>query len=136
MNETVGERIQRIARERGLPSGEALAEALGVTYEAMRQWTRGPTAPSRKLAQIVADYLKVSVETVMHGAPVIRQPDAEALADAFEALPVDSEMALTRRQWLYQSIMVQIAEAEREARASAPEPAPAARPSAAPRQRQ
>jgi transcriptional regulator with XRE-family HTH domain len=132
MNETVGERVQRIARERGLPSGEALAEALGVTYEAMRQWTRGPTAPSRKRAQVVADYLKVSVETVMHGSTVIRQPDAEALADAFDALPVDSEMALTKRRWLYQQVMAQIAEAQREARASAPAPVPAAQPTAAP----
>ena len=65
-----------------------------------------------------------------------RQPDAEAIADAFEALPVDSELALTRRQLVYQLIMAQIAEAQRAGRASDPAPAPAAQPSAGHRRQQ
>lgn len=136
MEETVGERIQRIARERKLASGEALAEALGVTYEAMRQWTRGPTAPSRKRAQIVADYLRVSVETVMHGSTTVRQRDAEALADAFDALPADSEAAQAARQWAYRGIMALIAEARRAGPASEPPPAPDLPPSDGPQFRQ
>lgn len=64
-----------------------------------------------------------------------RQPDAEAIADAFEALPTDNAQAQDRRQWLYRSIMVQIDEARRAALASAPAPAPAAPPTAAPRRK-
>lgn len=124
-----------MANDQGLPGGKALAELLGVTYETLRAWTAdgAKIAPNRNRAIKIAEVLKTTPEVVMHGAaPPPRQPDAEALADAFEALPVDSEMALTKRRWLYQQVMAQIAEAQREARASAPAPEPAAPPIVAP----
>ena len=65
----------------------------------------------------------------------LRQPDSEAIADAFEALPTDSAQAQDRRQWLYRSIMVQIDEARRAASASAPAPAPAVLPIVSPRRK-
>lgn len=64
-----------------------------------------------------------------------RQPDAEAIADAFDALPSGGESAQDRREWLYRSIIVQIDEARRAALASAPAPAPVAPPTAAPRRK-
>lgn len=131
MTETVGARIQRLARERGLPSGKQLAQALGVRFESLRLWTVGETAPSRKRAQVAADYLGVPVEVVMHGAlPPARQPDAEAIADAFDALPSDTPQAMALRRLVYVSVAGLIA-------AHAPQPAsaaaqePAERPSAA-----
>ena len=36
-NRTVGDRIVEIAARRNLPTGRALADHLGVTYEALRQ---------------------------------------------------------------------------------------------------
>lgn len=128
-----------MAHEQGLPSGKALAKILGVTYETLRAWTAedAKIAPNRNRAIKIAEILKTTVEVVMYGAPPPpRQPDADELADAFDALPVDSEMALTRRQWLYQSILAQIAAARREAQTSAPELEPAGQPSAGPQLRQ
>ena len=130
--ETVGKRIQRIAKERGLPGGKALAKLFGVTYETLRSWSAegGRMAPNRARALKIAGVLGVPVEVVMYGAPArSRAPDAEAIADAFDALPVDSERALDRREWLYTSIMAQIAKHAAE-QASAPAPQPAETPSA------
>ena len=64
-----------------------------------------------------------------------RQPDAEAIADAFDALPAGGAQDQDRREWLYRSIMVQIDEARRAALASAPAPAPAVPPTVAPRRK-
>lgn len=114
MTETIGARIQRLAsatgKPAGKPAGKHLAKALGVSFEALRQWTKGITAPSRQRAESIAAYLGVPVEVVMHGAPPPpRQPDAEALTDAFDALPVDTPQALERRRLVYIGIMGQLA---------------------------
>lgn len=133
MDETIGQRIQRIARERNLLKGKRLAEeAFGVSYEALRRWTKGLDTPTPENVKVISDYLKVSPATVVYGAdPEPRQPDAEAIADAFDKLPTDSAQALDRRQWLYTSIMSQIA-AHAAGLASAPALAPAAPSIAAP----
>jgi transcriptional regulator with XRE-family HTH domain len=121
MDETIGERIKRIAKERGKLSGAKLAEQFGVSYEALRRWSKGIDTPTPANAAAIAEYLGVPVSTVMFGAaPPPRRPDAEAIADAFDAMPVDSDSAIDRRQWLYASIMGQIAAQT----ASAPNPQP------------
>lgn len=110
MDESIGERIKRIAKEQGKPGGEKLAAALGVSYEALRRWSKGIDTPTPTNAQVAAKHLGVSVATILFGAdPPPRQPDAEALADAFNALPTDTAQALERREWLYTSLMSQIA---------------------------
>lgn len=135
MAETVGTRIQRIAKDQGKPSGKHLANDLGVTFESLRLWTAGTTAPSRKRAQAIADYLGVSVEVVMFGAEAApRQIDAEAIADAFNALPTSTPQDLDRRAWLYDSIIGMIA-SQRATAASAPAPQPAEKPTAEHHQR-
>ena len=127
--ETVGARIQRLAREQGKPAGKQLAEEIGVQYESLRQWTAGMTAPNRKRAQVIADYLGVRVDVVMHGTEALpRQIDAEEIADAFNALPTDTKQAIDRRAWLYDSIIGQIA-SQHAAAASAHVPQPGAQPS-------
>jgi hypothetical protein len=128
-----------MAHEQGLPGGKALAELFGVTYETLRAWTAdgAKIAPNRRRAALIAEVLKTTVEVVMHGSPPPpRQLDAEALADAFNALPDDSEMALRQRQWVYQAIMAQIDAAQRAGRSSAPAQEPAAQPTAAPPRQQ
>lgn len=62
MTETAGERIQRLAKELDKPSGKHLAAELGVSYEALRQWTKGDTAPNRARAEAIAKYLGVTPE--------------------------------------------------------------------------
>lgn len=106
VQETVGSRIKAIAlakalREARAPlSQKALAQALGVSYETLRKWSQGLTAPNRSRAIAVAEWLGCQVEEFMHGvnfgeAPEEEQapfvpPDEAALLDAFRALPVGS----------------------------------------------
>lgn len=66
--ETVGNRIEALARAKGLPTGKALAKMLGVSYEALRKWKSGDIVPSRARQQVIADALGVSAATFMHGA--------------------------------------------------------------------
>lgn len=131
MDETIGERIKRIAKERGKLSGAKLAERLGVSYEALRRWSKGIDTPTPANAAVIAAYLGVPASAVMFGTELPpRRPDAEEIADAFDALPVDSDGAIDRRAWLYVSLMGQIAAHAASAATTLP-PAPGAQPSVA-----
>lgn len=77
--ETVGDRIERLAKAKGLPVGGALANRLGVSYETLRRWKAGDTAPNRNRAVRIAEFLGCAPEAFMHGVT-----DAAA-----EALPSD-----------------------------------------------
>lgn len=116
-----------------------LAKLAGVSQSTIGNIEAGIRDGGSSLASI-AHALRVSYFWLRDGDGAMElprhQPDAEAVAEAFDALPVDSEMELTRRQWLYQSIMAQIAEAQREARANAPALAPGVLPTAAHLRRQ
>lgn len=69
MGETIGARIERIAREKGLPAGAKLADELGVTYETLRKWRQGITAPNRTRATHIARVLGVPKDQFMADAP-------------------------------------------------------------------
>lgn len=104
VQETVGSRIRSIALTKALregrpqPSQKALAGQLGVSYETLRKWIRGDTAPNRARAAAVAELLGCQIEEFMHGvnfgdgpdeeAPAL-PPDEAALLQAFRALPID-----------------------------------------------
>ena len=84
MGETPGTRIERIAAAKNLPSGEKLAHALGVTYETLRKWREGLTAPNRTKQQKIAEYLGVPPAEFMHGIAVageVQAPGALPAAD-------------------------------------------------------
>ena len=86
MSETPGSRIERIAEEKGLPSGKALAKALGVTYETLRKWREGATAPNRTKQHRIAEYLGVAPAEFMHGVtgdgrPTSAAPSADAVLE-------------------------------------------------------
>jgi transcriptional regulator with XRE-family HTH domain len=133
VNETVGRRIQRLAAAKGLPSGKALAALLGVTYETMRAWTAdgAKIAPNRNRAAFIADRLGISVEELMFGQarPPTFSPDAAALAEAFDQLPVDTDGAIDRRARLY-AVLLGMISLHGASDSSEPEPPPAAPPSA------
>lgn len=53
---------------------KALAEAFGVTYETLRKWVEGESAPSRNRAADLAELLGVRPESFMHGVmPSVNQ---------------------------------------------------------------
>lgn len=67
VQETPGQRIEALALERGLPSGGKLAELLGVSFETLRQWRVGQSAPNRSRQAHIAKVLGVPPEAFMHG---------------------------------------------------------------------
>jgi transcriptional regulator with XRE-family HTH domain len=138
MAETVGARVQRLATARKLGGGtiRGIAAALGVSYETLRKWTRGLTAPHRETAERLGKLLRVSAEVVMYGGDLDQlggHPDADDIADAFKSLPMDSDAAIDRRARLH-AVILGLIELHRGAVANDPAPPPGEPPSALPRQ--
>lgn len=63
---TAGHRIESIAKAKGLPVGQELAAMLGVSYETLRKWRAGATAPNRNRAADIAKLLEVPEAEFMH----------------------------------------------------------------------
>lgn len=106
MQETVGSRIKALELQQALRTGRAplnatdLAAALGVSYESLRKWTAGKTAPNRARAETIAAYLGCPVESFMLGVRFSDEDDQsetappasdeKALLAVFRALPQNS----------------------------------------------
>jgi len=68
-DETIGTRIEAIAAAKGIPGGAQLAKRFGVSYETLRKWREGETAPNRAKQAVVSRELGVPVGAFMFGAP-------------------------------------------------------------------
>lgn len=102
MTKTVGQRIEELAAAKGLPSGKALAKLFGTTYETMRKWRAGETAPNRARQLTISKVLEAPPEAFMHGV------EAQAGADDLRLQRlVKNYRALDRRS---QAIMESIGE--------------------------
>jgi transcriptional regulator with XRE-family HTH domain len=66
MKQTVGERLLEAAERKGW-SADQFAKLVGVSYETVRKWRTGATAPNRNRAIKVAEVLGTSVNWVMYG---------------------------------------------------------------------
>lgn len=65
--ESIHQRIERL-RKAARMTQEALAKALGVTYQSVQQWEKeGGTAPSRKRLNQVAEVLGTTAAYLLHG---------------------------------------------------------------------
>lgn len=65
--ETVGGRLEASARDHGWTLAEFAAK-LGVSYETVRKWRAGKTAPNRGRQKQIADLLGKPAEWVMYGS--------------------------------------------------------------------
>ncbi len=68
MVETIGHRIERLASQKKLPTGAALAKLFGVSYESFRKWKAGEAAPNRRRQEVIAAALGVDPAAFMFGA--------------------------------------------------------------------
>ena len=114
---------------RGL-SQTALAKLAGVSQGTIGNIEAGLRDGASSLASI-AHALNVRYFWLRDGDGTIEQhtysPDAQAIAEAFDALPTDTVEAINRRAWLYASIIGSIAN-----HAATPASAPAQQLAAAP----
>lgn len=74
MSETVGQRIEAIALQKGLPQHARLAALIGVTYETLRKWREGASAPNRARQAVLVELLGVPAEVFMHGIQAAGTP--------------------------------------------------------------
>ncbi|MBI5259795.1 MAG: helix-turn-helix transcriptional regulator [Burkholderiales bacterium] len=72
MAETAGTRIRRLAREKGLGDGQDLAAKIGVSYETLRKWTEGESAPNRARQKVISELLGVPAEVFMYGVEALQ----------------------------------------------------------------
>lgn len=81
MNQTLGNRIGALRREKGLKQDE-LAEKLGISPQAVSKWETDQTCPDISLLPHLAKLLDVSVDELLSGkqesAPAVRMlPETE-----------------------------------------------------------
>ena len=67
MNETIGNRISRLRKEKGM-SQEALAEKIGVSPQAVSKWENDQSCPDISLLPQLAKLLDVTVDELLTGA--------------------------------------------------------------------
>jgi len=95
-NKRIGERVVAEAAAHEMTIAD-LARALGVSYESVRKWTVGASAPRGAMVQAIADLLGKSPEWVTHGVDEEKSPGARIIPTrqlanypSCEALPADS----------------------------------------------
>ena len=66
MNETIGNRISRLRKEKGM-SQEALAEKIGVSPRAVSKWENDQSCPDISLLPQLAKLLDVTVDELLTG---------------------------------------------------------------------
>lgn len=66
MNETLGKRIAALRREKGLKQDE-LAEAMGISPQAVSKWENDQTCPDISLLPALAKILGVSTDELLSG---------------------------------------------------------------------
>ena len=72
MNSTLGERISALRREKGLKQDE-LAEALGVSPQAVSKWENDVSCPDIMILTVLAEKLGVTVDELLSG----KKPEPE-----------------------------------------------------------
>ena len=63
MNETLGTNIMRLRKEAGLTQ-EQLANALGISYQAVSKWENGVSCPDISTLPLIADLFGVSIDSL------------------------------------------------------------------------
>lgn len=63
MNETLGTNIMRLRKEAGLTQ-EQLANALGISYQAVSKWENGVSCPDISTLPLIADLFSVSIDSL------------------------------------------------------------------------
>ena len=77
--ETLAAAISTLRKQRGLTQ-EALAQPLGVTFQAVSKWETGVSAPDIQLLPQLAELLGVHIDELF-GIPVVTQPHFDLVPD-------------------------------------------------------
>ncbi len=75
MNELIGNNIMILRKENGLTQ-EQLANALGISYQAVSKWETGNACPDISTLPLLADLFSVSVDQLIGRVPLMGQPES------------------------------------------------------------
>lgn len=74
MNEILGNNIMLLRKENGLTQ-EQLANALGISYQAVSKWETGNSCPDISTLPLLADLFSVSVDQLIGRVPLMSAPE-------------------------------------------------------------
>lgn len=96
MNSNIGNAIQQLRHQHGVGQGE-LAEALGVSAQAVSKWETGKANPDLSLLPELADYFGVSIDRLFEGVKDVQELPREAA----EQLEINDHgwTELTKSDW-------------------------------------
>ena len=85
MNKMIGENIKRLRREKNVTQ-EALAAHLGLSCQAVSKWERGESLPDISLIVPMANFFRVSADTILGLEPARRESDILNYLEQYNAL--------------------------------------------------
>lgn len=85
MNEILGSNIVRLRKEAGMTQ-EQLANALGISYQAVSKWENGVSCPDISTLPLLADLFSVSIDSLF-GRETVSKPAEETPVKSAPAYP-------------------------------------------------
>ena len=76
MNELIGNNIMTLRKDHGLTQ-EQLANALGISYQAVSKWETGNACPDISMLPLLADLFSISVDQILGRVPLMAPPEEQ-----------------------------------------------------------
>ena len=80
---TIGDRIQNLRKTKGM-SQEELADAVGVSRQAVSKWESEQAAPDLEKVIIMSDLFEVTTDYLLKGIEPVRTDDHKTMADILD----------------------------------------------------
>ena len=80
---TIADRIQSLRKQRGM-SQEELADAVGVSRQAVSKWESEQATPDLDKVVIMSDIFEVTTDYLLKGIEPVSTPDHKTMADVID----------------------------------------------------
>lgn len=80
---TIADRIQSLRKQRGM-SQEELADAVGVSRQAVSKWESEQATPDLDKVVIMSDIFEVTTDYLLKGIEPVTTPDHKTMADVID----------------------------------------------------
>lgn len=80
---TIADRIQSLRKSKGM-SQEELADAVGVSRQAVSKWESEQTAPDLEKVVIMSDIFEVTTDYILKGIEPVKTDDHKTMADVLD----------------------------------------------------
>ena len=80
---TIADRIQSLRKQKGM-SQEELADAVGVSRQAVSKWESEHATPDREKVVIMSDIFELTTDCLLKGIEPVQTPDHKTMADVID----------------------------------------------------